>query len=78
MSKYAQNTSVSTELSRLNIERTLVRYGADQFAYAMQSGTAMIGFVMKGRQVKFILPLPLKADYRQTPTGKHDSYDICI
>lgn len=70
MAKYAANTAVSSELSRLEIERTLIRYGADQFAYAMQTGKAMIGFVMEGRQVKFILPLPKKEDFTYTDTGR--------
>lgn len=30
---YAENTSVSSEKSRAEIERTLQKYGADQFMY---------------------------------------------
>ena len=30
---YAQQTQVSTDKSRAEIERTLQRYGADQFMY---------------------------------------------
>lgn len=61
---------MSSEISRLEIERTLVKYGADNFAYATAVGKAMIGFTMQGRQVKFILPLPKKEEFRLTPTGR--------
>ncbi len=70
MPTYAKDTNVSSELSRLEIERTLIRYGADNFAYATASGKAMIGFTMNGIQVKFILPLPKKEEFRLTPTGR--------
>jgi hypothetical protein len=33
MTRYAADTSVSVEKSRMEIERTLARYGADAFAY---------------------------------------------
>ena len=70
MAKYAANTSVSSELSRNQIERTLIRYGANQFAYATSADKAMIAFTMSGKQVRFILPLPSKDDYKYTPTKK--------
>lgn len=58
MAQYASSTSVSSESSRNEIERTLRRYGADDFAYATNKDRAMIGFVANGRQVRFILPMP--------------------
>lgn len=70
MGKYANNTSVSSELSRLEIEKTLIRYGADNFAYATSAGKALIGFTMNDRQIKFILPLPTKEEFSKTPTGR--------
>lgn len=72
MSKYAANTSVSSEKSRNEIERTLRRYGADQFAYATSRDQAMIGFAVNGRQVRFVLPMPDPQDkqFTLTPTGK--------
>jgi hypothetical protein len=56
--QYAANTTVSSESSRNEIERTLRRYGADDFAYATNKQQAMIGFVADGRTVRFILPMP--------------------
>lgn len=70
MGKYAANTSVSSELSRLEIEKTLIRYGADNFAYATTNGKALIGFTMFERQIKFVLPLPMKDEFKYTPTGR--------
>lgn len=70
MPKYAENTSVACELSRFEIERTLVRYGAGQFMYASREGTAVIAFTMAGKQIRFLLPLPPKEEFRLTPTGR--------
>ncbi len=73
MPKYATNTNVSSEHSRLEIEKILMKYGADNFAYATANGQALIIFKMEGRQVKFILPLPKKEEFRLTPTGRERS-----
>lgn len=73
MSQYAKNTSVSSEISRLEIEKILIRYGADNFAYATSAGQALIGFTMCNRQVKFSLPLPRKEEFSKTPTGRERS-----
>ena len=70
MGQYAKNTTVSSELSRIEIEKVLLRYGAENFAYAMSCGKALICFTMNGKQIRFILPLPLKEDYSNSPTGR--------
>lgn len=70
MSRYAENTSVSSEKSRAEIERTLVRYGATGFMYGWQENLAMIQFVMQNRHIKFVLPMPDRDKFRLTPTGK--------
>jgi hypothetical protein len=69
---YAEKTSVSTDKSRAEIERTLQRYNADQFIYGWDQGRALIGFRMAGIQIKFVLPLPsINEDrFSKTPTGK--------
>lgn len=68
MNRYAENTAVSSDKSRAEIERTLARYGAQEFAYGMKAGCAMIGFRMEDRYVKFYLPLPSPDDRRFTHT----------
>lgn len=55
---YAANTTVTTEASRAEIERTLRRYGAQSFAYGWDQKGAMIEFGHQGRRIRFVLPLP--------------------
>jgi hypothetical protein len=61
LSRYAESTSVPSDKSRSEIERTLTRYGADQFIYGWGDDQAIVGFRMKGRQIKFVLPMPNRA-----------------
>jgi len=72
MAQYAATTSVTSEKSRNEIERTLRRYGADDFAYATNRSQAMIAFVAHNRQVRFILPMPDPGarEFTHTPTGR--------
>jgi hypothetical protein len=58
MTRYAAKTDVSSTRSRDEIERTLTRYGADQFMYGWQDSSAVVAFRMEERRIKFILPLP--------------------
>jgi hypothetical protein len=37
MARYASNTDVPSDRSRAEIERTLVRYGADEFMYGTRA-----------------------------------------
>ena len=83
MPQYAKNTNVSSELSRIEIEKILVRYGAENFAYATASGKSLIGFSLCNRQVKFILPLPKIEDFsltktgrKQAESGRHDAWSV--
>jgi hypothetical protein len=71
--RYAQETQVSSEASRGEIERTLSRYGATSFAYGWQHGSAVLMFEIQNRRMKFVLPLPPKDDpkFSKTPTGRH-------
>ena len=70
MTRYASDTSVSTDRSRSEIETTLRRYGATAFLYGWQDGRAAIAFEMNGRRIRFILPMPDPADFAKTPTGR--------
>lgn len=58
MAKYAENTSVSSEKSRSEIERTLQRYGATGFAYGWETDKAIIAFKLKDRHIRFTLTMP--------------------
>lgn len=72
MTTYAANTEVSSGRSRDEIERTLIRYGATDFAYGWTQSHAVIGFVINGRQIRFLLPLPDRnaRQFTRTPTGR--------
>ena len=58
MQRYAQNTMVSSEKSRAEIESTLARFGASAFAYATKHSEAVIRFQAEGRVILFRLELP--------------------
>ena len=69
MSKFAENTSVSSEQSRMEIERTLRRYGATEFGYASSAKHAQVMFRCQDRAVRFKLdmPDPKDPDFTRTP-----------
>lgn len=72
MTTYASKTTVSSENTRLEIERTLRRYGADDFGYATSAGVAMIAFTAKDRQIRFTLQLPDRnaREFTHTPATR--------
>jgi hypothetical protein len=74
MMRYAAKTEVSAEKSRMEIELTLKRYGADQFIYGWQESNAVLGFRAKDRQVKFSLPLPERDAKRFTEYKDRHGY----
>lgn len=61
-SSFARHTQVSSEKSRLEIERTLQRYGADGFGYGWQDTRAVITFRSAGRTIRFELHMPDRND----------------
>lgn len=73
--RYAENTQVSSERSRSEIERTLRRYGATAFAYGWDAQAATLMFEIADRRVMFRLPMPDAASrkFTKTPTGKDRS-----
>ncbi len=72
MSRYAQNTTVSTAKSRDEIERTLQRYGGTAFMYGQTANRAVIAFEICQRRIKFEIPLPNAGDreFTMTPGGR--------
>jgi hypothetical protein len=57
---YAENTEVSVAKSKAEIEDLVVKYGASQFASGFDIATsrAVVSFVVRGRMVRFVLPVP--------------------
>ena len=62
--RFAQDTSVSVEKSRAEIEAMLVRNGASALMAGLNATEAIIAFEMKDRKVIFRLPLPAKNEKR--------------
>lgn len=69
MSRYASETTVSSKTSRAEIDRTLSRYGATGFMYGWQGTSAMIGFELNNRAIRFSLTMPdrNKRQFTHTP-----------
>jgi hypothetical protein len=62
--KFASDTNVSVERSKAEIEATIMKYGATGLLTGWHGNHAMVQFEMKTRQLRFMLPLPDKADKR--------------
>jgi hypothetical protein len=72
MRRYAENTEVSSDRSRAEIEGIIRRYGASQFLYGWEANKAVIGFACQRRHVRFELPLPDRDNeqFAKTPAGR--------
>lgn len=68
--RYAENTQVSSDRSRAEIEKTLTRYGATAFGYGWEGRSSVIMFRMNNRQIKFVIGLPEREQFRLTETGR--------
>lgn len=80
MTQYAKGTTVRPEATRDEIERTLNRYGADQFVYGWddERQMAIIGFRLKGMQIRLVLKLPAADEqrFRYTPDRRLRRNDV--
>ncbi|MFA5382073.1 MAG: hypothetical protein WC356_02825 [Candidatus Micrarchaeia archaeon] len=69
---YANNTSVPIERTKTEIERTLMKYGADGFYYGTSGKGAVIGFRYKDRVIKEEIPLPRRDNFSSNCKGEID------
>ena len=69
---YAADTSVSPEKSRAEIERLVTKYGATKFVSGWEEVGAAVLFEMRGRRVRFTIPMPNPKDRKFT----HDRYHL--
>ena len=69
MARYASGTDVTADRSRSEIERLLMRFGADEFAYVTARDKAMIGFVYQKVRCEISIELPDKdlPEFTKTP-----------
>lgn len=74
MAKYAANTSVASDRSRAEIERTLQRYGAKAFGYSWSGDDAMVMFEIVGRRVKYSIRMPSRKspEFLLTPGRRYE------
>lgn len=72
MPTYAADTKVNVDRTLSEIERTVDRWGASEFAYGRSGTRGMIGFTMNERTIRFVVPLPdeQSADFTRTDTGR--------
>jgi hypothetical protein len=79
---YAENTGVSIERSRMEIEGILRRYGAQGFNYGWvepkdpkMARVEKIDFIANDRHIRFMLELPRSDDpqFLKTPQGRNRS-----
>lgn len=77
MTRYASRTEVSEGRSKEEIEKILVRFGADQFMYGRdkENSRVMIGFRYMGRSYRIQIGMPDRDDpcVAETPTGRKRS-----
>lgn len=88
MVQFAADTSVSSEKSQQEIQRTLRRYGADQFMMGWDSTSAAVQFALRNRVIRFRLPMPDRQDkafthtpskgLRRTPAQADEAYEQAI
>lgn len=69
MAKYAEGTSVPVERSQAEINKVLTKFGADQLAQASSASppAVLMGFRVKGRLIRFHLPMPVEKEFKGTP-----------
>jgi hypothetical protein len=72
MPTYAKDTTVPIDRSKSEIERTLTRYGAQEFMYGWKARQAVIAFKVKDRAYRINLPLPDRNDpqFYMTDNGR--------
>ena len=70
MARFAEDTEVSVEKSRAEIERLIIRYGATSTAFMNSPGRALIMFEAKARRIVFELPLPDLSDKKFEKDGR--------
>ena len=80
MSRYARGTSVTEDRSRAQIERDLMRFGAEEFGYLSRPGEATIFFKYRQISVQLSVPLPDREDHEftRTPTGKARAQEAAL
>lgn len=64
MSRYAATTEVPVEKSKMEIEATVRRYGADGFMSGWMEDRATVQFRCQNRHIRFVMTLPRNDEQR--------------
>jgi hypothetical protein len=78
MSLYARDTEVPADRSKAEIERTLKRYGAEEFVSGWDHEKAVVMFRMQDRRIRFYLPMPDKTSFRKTDSGRARTSEYAV
>lgn len=72
---YAVTTDVSVERSRAEIEKLISRAGASKFMVGADQQCAAVAFVLRGKTVRFTLPLPDRnaKEFTHTRRNQHSA-----
>ena len=70
MTRYAENTTVSVQNTRAEIETILTKYGATAFMSGSNANEAMVAFECANRRVVFRLPMPDMKAFERTPAKR--------
>ena len=70
MGTYAKDTSVSVSQSQIEVEKTLLRYGAQGFMRGWDASRAILMFQIYNRQIKMVVPMPTRDAFKYTETGR--------
>jgi hypothetical protein len=62
--RYAEDTRVPVERSRVDVEVLLVRYGATAFGYAWEGERTIISFKLQDRFIRMLVPMPERGAYK--------------
>ena len=79
--RYAQNTTVNVDRSRVEVHKILRKHGASRIGDAWEPGRAAIQFEIKGRVARLSVPLPTKEEIasrkfaRKTPAALKKAVD---
>jgi hypothetical protein len=73
MTKYARETSVPADRSRLEIEKILKRYGAGQFGYLNAGEKVLVAFSMNNRQIRFAMEFDGLEKFSVSEAGRRRS-----
>lgn len=68
--KFASDTQVSPEKSLAEIRELLRRYEAAKFGYIEEDDRVGLAFEMRGRRVRFVMPLPTKDEAKLTASNQ--------